>query len=430
MDEQEKAAGQSLVLRGIIAIFRVILILGLLFYVLYHLTSGFSAEMRTETAKVYNERVMLNTSGIIVRDEFAIENASGGVVSYRYENGTRVNKNAKVATVYGSSNDAATVARAAHIDKTVEFLESVTADEKYTAEDGVAASKNISAKLTEFSDKIGRGDYSAVASEKDALLREFITKDTAIGGDVTAQEKLDKLKAERTSLEHSLSGTAFAVSASEAGYFYDFADGGEKLFDYDRITSLSPAEYNSALDKLSSVQSTAVGKVVLLPKWYFVINTSKKEAAAFDLNKSYELLFGAGDISLEMLLEAKNSEADETVLVFSSGVMPAGFDFSRCQKVSVVSETVSGYRVPSSALRVVAGVTGVYVRSGNTVKFRVADVIYESSAYSFVSVDTESKTLFASDDDMTNDIFCKGLSLYDNVIVSGAKDLTPDKIVN
>ena len=47
MDEQEKAAGQSLVLRGIIAIFRVILILGLLFYVLYHLTSGFSAEMLT-----------------------------------------------------------------------------------------------------------------------------------------------------------------------------------------------------------------------------------------------------------------------------------------------------------------------------------------------------------------------------------------------
>ena len=75
-----------------------------------------------------------------------------------------------------------------------------------------------------------------------------------------------------------------------------------------------------------------------------------------------------------MTLAAKNEENGEVLLVFVTQEMPADFDFARTQRVSAVYGEVTGYRVPSSALRVVDGQVGVYVRAGSTIRFRTADV--------------------------------------------------------
>ncbi len=423
---------QSVFVRVLLSLCRICLILGVLFYVLYHLTNGFSAEIETDTAKIYSEDVLLNTSGVIVRDEKVIDNALGGVVSYRYENGTRVNKGAKLATVYGSTSDAATVARASQIDKTVDFLDELAATKNnLSVYDGIIASKEISALLTEVSGDASRGDYRTAFANGDALLKSFIRRDAALGsGADGVAEQLAALKQERAALERSLSGAVTSLIASESGYFYDYADGGEDVFDYENAKSLTVDEYRNGFSAASGAESRAVGKIVLYPKWYFVTEVTEEQCTAFTKGKTYEVRFGLGDTVLNMVLEAENIDGDSAVLVFSSYEMPKDFDFSRCQKVSVVTETVSGYRVPSNALRVVDGVVGVYIRSGNTVKFRVADVIYSSGGYSFISTKTEGKTLYGADSDAENDVYCKGLALYDNVIVGGSKNLTPDRIVN
>ena len=117
------------------------------------------------------------------------------------------------------------------------------------------------------------------------------------------------------------------------------------------------------------------------------------------------------------------------MLIFSALGMPEGFTFDRTQRASLVRDTVSGYRIPASALRVVEGVVGVYIRSGNTVRFRTADVLYESGAYVYIDTETEGVTLYADDTDAENDLYCEPISLYDAVIVSGARDLIPEGIV-
>lgn len=432
MDKQYEDAGekQSLFARAILSICRLALILGLLFYVMYHLTNGFSAEMRTEVVRLYTEPVTLSTSGFIVREETVISNSSGGVASYRYENGTRVNKGAKIATVYGTNSDAAVVARAAQVDKTIDFLEELDYDKDLSVYDGMAATKEVSSLLASFSDSRARGDYGAAVSNSDALLKAYIRRDGALGaGEAGVEAQLSSLKAHRASLEKSLSGVASVVTSSVSGYFYDYADGKEGVFDYENIKNLLPSEYK-ALAAKDSVRADAVGKIVTEPKWYYVTEATRERCIALNKGKKYEVLFSASNIRLNMTLEAENIVGDEAVLVFSSFEMPKDFDFSRNQKATVVTDSISGYRVPSNALRVVDGVVGVYIRVGNTVKFRVADVIYESGAYSFVSTKTEGKTLYANDTDAENDVFCKALSLYDNVIVSGSKKLTPDRIVN
>ncbi len=432
MDKQKENSGEKrpLFVRGILSLFRVVLILALLFYVLYHLTNGFSKEMRTEVVKLYSEPITLDTSGFVVRDETVINNSTGGVASYRYANGTRVNKGAKIATVYGSSNDAAVIARASQVDKTVDFLEELDYEKDLSVYDGIHAEREISSLLTEICENSSKGNYAEAVEKSDALLKAFILRDAALGvGNAAVKEQLSLLKSQRASLENSLSGMANIISASVSGYFYDYTDGKEGVFDYKNIKNLKPEEYSELAEKISGTEN-AVGKIVTQPKWYFVAEATREECIALNKGKTYEVLFSASNVRIDMLLEAENIVGDAAVLVFSSFEMPKGFDFSRSQKVSVITDTVSGYRVPSSALRVVDGVVGVYIRVGNTVKFRVADVIYESGAYSYISTKTEGKTLYTLDDDEENDIYCKALALYDNVIVSGSKKLTPDRIVN
>lgn len=427
----ENVEKQNIFLRVLLSICRVLLIAGLLLYVLYHLTNGFSAEMKTETVRLYTEELFLDSEGVIVRSEIPVRSDGGGVVSYRFASGERVSKGARLAMVYSGSQNAETVARVAEIDKTIDLLESADINGETQISDGIAAGREISDRLSTFSDLISRGDYESASEESVSMLKAFVRRESIIsdsGDDVAAT--LASLKAERESLASTLSGTSNSVYASAAGYFYDNADGAEGVFDYSSVTSLTPSEYSERVGGVLASVGDAIGKIVTQAKWYFVCPVTKDESIGLTVGKKYEISFGMSDMCISMTLDAKNEEGSDVLLIFSSIAMPEDFDYKRVQKVSIMRDTVSGYRVPSSALRIVDGTVGVYIRSGNTVKFRVADVIYESGAYSFISDETEGKTLYSSDTDETNDVYCKGLALYDNVIISGAKELFPDRIVN
>ena len=230
VDENE---APSVVLRGIVSILRVLIILGLFFYVLYHLTNGFSAEMKTEIVKIYSEPVMIDVSGIVVRDETVINHSAGGAVSYRYENGARISKDAKVAVVYGSASDAETVARVAEIDRNIDFLEELGKNNTISATDGITAARDISGMVLDVSARIANGDFGGAALYSDELVRTFIVKRIALGGGTDSiNAQIDSLKAERVGLSKSLSGAVSTVTASVPGYFYDYADGAEGVFDY------------------------------------------------------------------------------------------------------------------------------------------------------------------------------------------------------
>jgi len=431
MDEKEKELEKKPdpVLRVLKSLGRGVLVLALFFYLLYHLTSGFSVEMKTQVVKPVTESISVGGTGVIVRDEKVITSDASGVVSYVYEDGEKVKINARVAQVYSGTNDEKTVLRIAEIDRAAELLELAEIDTDTRVSDGAASKREISSLLMNVSAGIRHGEYGAVASASDKILTEAVRRDTILSGTDGTGETLSALYAERNKLAAALGGIETSLRAPAAGYFYSYTDGGEGVFDFSRVCDLTAAEYRVKFDTVGNTYANAVGKIVRSPKWYLLLPLENEQAKPYKAGNSYDVAFEGDGITLNMLLESKNEGDSESLLVFSSKLMPSGFSFDRVQNVSVVSDTVSGYKLPISSLRVVDGYVGVYIRSGNNIKFRAVEQLYESGAYVFVSTDTEGVTLYSSDTDETNDIYCKGLSLYDAVIVSGAKDLSPDRIV-
>ncbi|MBR5539216.1 MAG: hypothetical protein IKU61_04885 [Clostridia bacterium] len=430
MDEKESEKRPDPVLRVLKSLARGVLVLALFFYLLYHLTSGFSTEMKTQVVKPVTEAISVFGKGTVVRDEKVITSGTSGVVSYIYEDGEKVKINSRVAKVYSNASDEDALCRIAEIDRAIELLTLAEIDTDTRVSDGTAAKREISSLLMNVSQGIGKGEYGKVAYASDRILTEAVRRDTILSGGGGAGETLAALRDERSRLAATLGGTETVVKAPWAGYFYSHTDGGEVTFDFSGVSGLSPAEYRVKADMAGTAVANAVGKIVRSPKWYLLLPVEETEARVFGAGKSYDVAFEGDGITVKMLLESKNEGDGESLLVFSSKLMPSGFSFDRRQNVSVVSDTVSGYKIPLSALRVVDGYVGVYVRSGNNIKFRAAEQLYESGAYVFLATDTEGITLYAADEDETNDIYCKGLSLYDAVIVGGAKDLSPDRIVN
>lgn len=426
--EKQEAGVSSRGARFLLALLKILLVAGLVFYILYHLTNGFSSELRTVSAVASEERVTLELTGTIVRDETVIE-AGNGAISYQFRDGERVKIGARVAILYSGYADAASVERLAELDRAIAQLEAVDTDSDTTVADGIAAESQAMELLLAVSEARSRGELYEASAHAETLLAALSRRNSILAGGEGVSAKLASLKSERERVALSLSGGSTSVRAPLAGYFYSSTDGYENHIAYDAVETLTPSAYREALTAPPSALGT-LGKIVRLPKWYLVCETDKETGAALSTGKNYTLLFSGGRAEISMRLEAVNTDESGALLIFSTQRMPEDFDFARTQHVELVTDTVFGYKIPASALRLVDGSVGVYIRSGNTIKFRLADVIYESGSSVFVSMSTEGKTLYADDDDPANDLYCSGLALYDNVIISGARELFPDKIVN
>ena len=364
------------VARALLSLGRGLLVIGLFLYLLYHLTGGFSAELRTETVRLTTEELLLTGTGTVVRDERVVETAYHGVIGYRFADGARVPIGAKIAVVYrGADNE--TAAEIAELDRAIDLLSAAEIREDTNISDGTVADRRLHERARLLSEQLARGQYGAASVSADSALTLLLQRDTILADGDAAGDRLAALRAERESLAARLGGSD-AVYAPEAGYFYSGTDGGETAFDFSKVEALTPAEYRLKLSAITAPVADAVGKMVRGSKWYLLFPVEEADAIGLTVGSSYTLLFGAAKTRISMRLVAKNAGDGETLLVLTALSMPAGFAFDRTQRVSLVRDSVSGYRIPASALRMVDGTVGVYIRSGNTVRFRVADVIYEN----------------------------------------------------
>ena len=412
-----------------LSLLRAALVIGLILYILLHLTGGLSETMKTVQANLYTRELTLPLTGTVVRDETAIPSAATGAVSYFYVDGARVRLGAKVATVYSGYTDSTAVGSVAQTDRLIDLLTAAEA-EGTTVESAVRADAAIRQSLLTLASATRRGHFADATHETESLLLSMLRRDAILGGSGDASALLASLKSSRAAMTAASLGSGTDIYAPEAGYFYGGADDGcETRFSYADIERMTPAAYRAAAAETPTAGS-AVARIVRRAKWYFAAPAAKEDALGFTVGSSYALDFAASNVRIPMTLAAKNEENGEVLLVFVTQEMPADFDFARTQRVSAVYGEVTGYRVPSSALRVVEGHVGVYVRAGSTIRFRTADVLDESGAYVWISPESAPVTLYAQDDDPDNDLVCKGLTLYDEVIVSGARDLTPNKHIN
>ncbi|MBP5245632.1 MAG: hypothetical protein J6036_04170, partial [Clostridia bacterium] len=248
-------------------------------------------------------------------------------------------------------------------------------------------------------------------------------------------DEIASLKAERRSIENRIDSASYGLYAAESGNYYGDVDGYENVFNLKALKDLSLSSFEELTASLpeSKILNSNFGQIVYSFSWYAVCEIDKSAAAAYTVGNYYSLMFDTlpdSEIRMELSDIISNTAEKNALLVFKCNTSPDGFSYKRKQKIQVINNRITGFAIPKEALRIVDGVTGVYILDGDIVRFRMVNVLTTDEDYYIGDMNNPYLSEdYASSESAEDKKLYKYLSLYDNIIIGG-KSLFDGKIVS
>ena len=397
----------------------VVISLFFIFYIGYHIYNGFSTDITTVIAEKKTYHASLTADGFIFRDETCLTSQYSGTVNYTVKNGEKIAVGTAVAQSFADSSGYSAGIEISEIEKTISLLESCIRE---TGTDGDIStiSRKISDSYLLILSRLEEGRVDFALSSTDDLLAGLTKKDIITGEAVGLDKTVQSLLARKNSLQSSISGRYETVVSDNSGYFFSETDGFEELFSPEKILNATVSEIFDLVDRVKKPagSKTSVGKIVSGYRWNMAVPLKEKSEHDFEVGRTYDVVMpGNFNMEIKMRLDKIVTErtSDRTVLIFSCGELPENFNFKRSQTVTVQTGETQGFRIPSTALRVLDGIKGVYTLDGSTVKFKRIHIIQDDTDGYYVASCEDFENAPGADK-------YGYLKLYDSIIVSG-KDI-------
>ena len=164
-----------------------------------------------------------------------------------------------------------------------------------------------------------------------------------------------------------------------------------------------------------AVNTAVTGKVITNAKWRYTAIVNASDAVQLKEGRKYSLLFrSAADetVTAEVLSNSYDASKAKAVVVFETDILSEKLVKLRLEEAQVILQTHEGIIIPKSALHIVNGDKGVYVKYGQEMQFKLVDIIYENEEY-FVSENKETEPDRSKYVRVYDDVIVKGSDLYD-----------------
>ncbi len=384
----------------------ILLSVAVLLYLFYQIYSVSHDTVQTEYALDYTYHETLPLNGFIVRNETLLSTDQTGVIGYAQPNGSKVPSGQVVARVFDSDEQAAVQAQLDEVNELIEDLSSLQKEGTQLSVNAEVLDSRINQSINRYlsiTDRCRMQGSDAVVKD---LLRLLNKKQLTLGSGGNIAQYLSSLQAQKSSLEGSVKSSA-VVNATQSGYFVNTADGLEETIDYQNVKDLTTTEIENALQQ--AVSSTAnVGKIVVGNEWFIVAVAGQSVAQQVSLGAEVTVTVPVlSDQEYVCTVEAANIDyaTDTVALVLKCGQINPEILGVRKVEAQLRTNTYKGLRIRSDALRVVDGITGVYVVDGISASFKPVELLYSDSGIAICKYDTTKS---------------KYLKIYDEVIVEGS----------
>lgn len=394
-----------------------LVLLGLIFYTVYHALDSSSANLLTAPARRVTDVRYISGSGAVFREETVLTVPSAGLISDLAESGTKVGKGVTLAEVYPVEEGEDTETRQTlldRLDRMLSVLDASVPPEGSGLSSADKWKKEADALSLTLRKLVESGNYSDVSERADEMLillnrREILTGDAAA---------IDETRtAARAMREELLTGEGQPViSENSSGYYFDrfSVDGYESVctdvllrtLDCDGLRALRASGPNDPADRFT------VGKEVFSYVWQLAVGVTAEEAELFAIGEAYPVSFPeSGDLTVTMRLCEIRPGDGENLLLFRSEEIGAGTSVRRFPRAEIAVSRLSGFTVPEKALHEHNGDTGVYVLDGSIVAFRKVEILYRGDGYCIVRETGESGYLALNDL-----MILSGKNLYDGKV--------------
>ena len=397
---------------------RFIIVLLSLFVITIFIGQVFFAsgeKLSLETAYRYDLDEEIPFEGVYMRDETPIYDSGSGVLSYECENGSKVGKSTVIARRYKSESD---VTYRREIEKIRSQIEILTNAEKLVGTDNSqmdAITAQINESHSALISSVLNGDFDAADREKDSLLEAMCKREISLNESEGYAQRKQELNDEISRLSALLHGEAVDVEAGGAGYFVSEIDGYENEFGFSDVTYMTKEKIGEIIKtpKKGNPQN-AVGKLIADYRWRVaaVVNTEK----LFGIYEGSTVTLRVGSSSQLLKAEVvymKPCGENEAVYVFECDRLNSDVASGRTAIFKIVVNSYGGLRVPRKALRVnEEGEQGVYILRGQSLVFKLVNVVYWGEDYVICTQEAGDKYLV-----MYDEIVTEGKDLYDGKVV-------------
>lgn len=364
-------------------IFVALAAVGFAVYIVIQLIGDMTSTVTTTPAVLTRESEYTSaTAYLMKRERVLVSQNAGGAMRYLLADGELASMGEDAAYIY-PAEDAETLGRIAELEGEISLLRSAL-KKAQASENILNVSSALSDTWGDLMQSISEYDYNSAAGMSDELRRLLIRYDAYRGQDDNIENAITAMNAELSRLYLICGNQLDSVSAPCSGYYFRYCDGYEGIFDGALIDGFTCDAFYSALDASPITPSGAVGKIVEGSQWYIAVGVDRHSGGDYTVGEEYNIIFeNNGGTSVLMTLESitDDERTGGWLLLFSTRVMPQGFNYQRVQQVRIEREVLSGYRIPISAVRAYQGMTGVYTLSGGRVSFRRIDIIYQNDDY-------------------------------------------------
>lgn len=369
---------------------------------------------RTEIAVLCELSDQITATGTAVRPE-TISADESGVKYFLVSDGDKVAKGEKVAEFF---RDSAAAVRNMYIEQLQKELDILTDLSKgnrgNTNLDSIR--RSVYGLLSNYSEEIGHHDFSDISYVKRSLITYLSSYEISAGGEIDTSQRSEAVRALIASMRTSDMEPTGYVTAEESGFFVSFMDGCETGITPESLDTMTADEISEAIERNHASYSYNDDHYKILSdyNWYYVCILSPEDASRLRVGRKYSADFSfstATDLpaTVEKLLPSEDGSF--TVAILSFDRMNPAAAVLRNEDINIKFTNYRGIKVDKTALRLIDGKLGVFVKYGNMVKFKEVDIIYETEDFVISSVTEGSSSL---------------LSLYDEIIVQG-KNLYIDR---
>ncbi len=406
----------------------LVLLGAVLVYLFVYAWQSFTDRMVTMTCYTYTLDQAMESTGVLVRDEYVLP-ARSSLADVLPAEGERMGVGQTVAYLY---QDAGALERRQEISALTQELEQINYSLSHSDDlsDNAKLSEEILTQITALRSSVASRDFTNLENDTMELRTLVYKRDYSSTGDITAlQTARTELEARIQALTTAAGQDTAAVVADRSGLFSSMVDGWESLLTPAMLETLTPSQLTQLEGAAVTAEAGTVGKLITSAKWYFACVMDEADSGELanlrDSNKKVTVRFsrdwsGEVDMTVERISDPENGKV---VAVLSSKEFLSDTTLLREQTVSLVYSSVTGIRIPKNALyQNGEGQWGVYAVVGARAEFKPVDIVDDEEDYYLVRAvavapgdNNEAKRALRAGDE----IILSGEELYDGKVVRG-----------
>lgn len=367
---------------------------------------------------------VIESFGIVVKDEEVYAASLDGSVTYYYDDGTKVKEGQLVADLNTDTNSA-------QINRQIEEVQTAIDLKKSKDNSAVAeavADETLSSYETEIQASILNSDLDAMYNIVGQVDNNNI--ETYSGGEYE-QYDVDQLETMKKSLLGSVSTNKIPYYSGIAGIITYKIDGLEQEYKFQDVLNITPSgtkeqEY-SLSDKSQSetvAKDESIYKIIRNFEYYIAATVDNEKAKLFEENKYVKIrvLSDGSEHEVWGYIEKINYGSESSVLILYFDDYFYKIYDKRYVNLQIITDIHDGLKISSAALTEKDGLDGVYVEdASNIIKFFPVEILGQNGDVTIVSSgeysgENERRIIYINDKSYST------IKTFDKVI------LEPDKV--